>query len=172
MMYHALAVAAGDEDLKTKLTKVDKFVSVAPCLYTGPPIDSKELNSFRKQAATNVKKLGDSEINFLFGGSDMTAYLSDFCNKVESKTNIHPLCDVARSEELSAILGANSVQSAQVDEIIATERNIFADYATVIENYKKKKYPSAEEEALVLSKIDFGPQIYHMKASNDVTCYP
>ena len=43
IMYHALAkAAAGDSALKESYSAVDKFISIAPCLYTGPENDDEK----------------------------------------------------------------------------------------------------------------------------------
>ena len=91
-MYHALAVAADDEDLKASLSVVDKFISIAPCLYTGPPVGVDALKDLRKQVTADLKALDAVSSSYVFGDFNNAEFQYEYCSKVEVDLKVNPLC--------------------------------------------------------------------------------
>ena len=103
MMYHALAKAgSGDNELKEKVSTVDKFISIAPCLYIGSEFESdKEQKDARAQLKKELKALDSLGIDYVFGADfDADEFLSEFCDEIdydaeEDEPNVY--CQLAES---------------------------------------------------------------------------
>ena len=67
-MYQALALGVENQTLQASLNKIDKFISVAPCLYSGPEIESNQRGATRTDTKNRIRSVQDTGLDYIFGG--------------------------------------------------------------------------------------------------------
>jgi hypothetical protein len=66
-MYHAIGMASEDETIANALAKVDTFIALAPCIYTGTQPSSGQ-GALRTLTKNAIKDMQATDYDYLFGG--------------------------------------------------------------------------------------------------------
>ena len=69
-MYHAIGMASENETIANALAKVDTFIALAPCIYSGT-LPSSGMGPLRTSVKNQIKAFQASGYDYMFGGQDM-----------------------------------------------------------------------------------------------------